>query len=120
MNFLLIYKEFIKEGLFNINFVGGIAAKNYETIKNCKVEGCISGVIVGGIAAQNVSGDNKLFSKFALSSNGGLVENCDVKGGIKTLFLAGTIICKDYWNDARGQVRNCNAECTTIEYKNAK
>ena len=108
------------KGAINAYKVGGIAAKNYETIKNCKIEGCISGVIVGGIAAQNVSGDNKLFSKFALSSNGGLVENCDVKGEIKTLFLAGTIICKDYWDDARGQVRNCHAECTTIEYKNAK
>ncbi len=103
------------KGAVNAYKVGGIAAKNYEAIKNCKVDGCISGVIVGGVAAQNVSGDNKLFSKFALSNNGGLIENCDVNGEIKTLFLAGTIICKDYWDDARGQLKNCNADDLNIK-----
>lgn len=97
-------------GSVNSYEVGGIAGINYESIMSCETDDClIMGAIAGGIAAQNIFGDKNYSGKMVLDRKGGHIANCKSKASIKTLFLAGEIVCTDYWDDSHATVENCSS-----------
>lgn len=103
----LVKKSHFK-GYINGYQTGGICAVNYETIDECSTDCTLYGLIIGGISAQNIVGDKKVASNYVAELPGGYIKNCKVSGEINTLYLAGDVVCLDFWNDSHSITSDCS------------
>lgn len=105
-------------GYINAYEAGGICAVNYETLSKCSTECKLNGIIVGGISAQNLVGDKKISAKSTRKLPGGCIKNCNTDGEINTLYLAGDVVCSDFWHDSHSTIENCKFSAKITYIKN--
>lgn len=106
------------KGYINGYQIGGICAANYETLDNCSTDCTLSGLIIGGISAQNIVGDKKISSPYVAKLPGGYIKDCKTSGEINTLYLAGDIVCLDFWNDSHSTILDCSSSSKINYLKN--